>query len=44
MGGERAHPELLGQLEGVAVAVFGRLGLERVATRGDLGEERESPR
>src|SRR5262249_28569649 len=41
---ERAHPQLLGPGQGLAVAALGRLGVRRLATRGDLGQEAEDPR
>jgi hypothetical protein len=43
VGNERAHPDLLAQLEGVAIAVSGHLNLGRFVTGGDLGEEPEGP-
>jgi hypothetical protein len=39
MGGEGAHPELLGERERVAVVVFGLVGVQRVALGGDLAKE-----
>jgi hypothetical protein len=39
MGEERAHAELLGQGEGLAVGGFGLLNRWRLAPRRDLAEQ-----
>ena len=44
MGDEGAHAELVGQGQGLTVVVLGRLDLGRIAMRGDLAEQAESPR
>src|SRR5262245_18767552 len=43
VGSERAHPELLGPGEGLAVLRRGRLLIRRVGLRGDLAEETSHP-
>jgi hypothetical protein len=41
---ERAHPQFVGQSEGLSVVIFGRLGLQGIAMRGDLAEEAQGIR
>ena len=44
MGLERAHTQLLGQGEGLAVGGFGQLNLRRIALRVDDAEQPQGPR
>ena len=43
VGLERAHAQLLGQGEGLALVGFGSLNLRGLALRGDLAKEVEGP-
>ena len=43
VGDERAHAELGGECEGLAVVALGPLDLERIATGDDLTEQMEHP-
>src|SRR5262249_23313352 len=44
VGHEQSHTEFLGQGEGLAVVMFGRLNLRGLLIGGDLPEEPEGPR
>jgi hypothetical protein len=44
VGLERAHAQLLGQVEGLAVMIFGLFGLRGLALRGNLTEEAQGIR
>jgi hypothetical protein len=43
MGGEWAHPELIGPDESLAVVRLGRLLIRRLRLRADLAEKAENP-
>ena len=43
VGRERAHAQLLGQGEGLAVVALGLLDVGRVGVRGDLAQQAERP-